>query len=97
MKKSLWRTALMVAAIALLPQVALAAGGGATELVVVADVRMVTGVERYFADLYNTNIVLFATWATILTALYGCFLGFFMDFLIARTGLDLSSRKIVEH
>ena len=52
---------------------------------------------RYFADLYNTNIVLFAVWAVVLTALYGSFLGVFMDFIMKRTGIDLKSRKIVEH
>jgi hypothetical protein len=33
----------------------------------------------------------------VLTAVYGCFLGVLMDFLLSRTGLDLKSRKIVEH
>ena len=52
---------------------------------------------RYFANLYNTNTVLFAVWATALTAAYGCFLGLIMDFFMERTGLDLKSRKIIEH
>ncbi|MDD4733032.1 MAG: hypothetical protein PHX58_14000 [Desulfovibrio sp.] len=79
----------------LLPVLAFA--GGASELVVVADTRVLTGMAKYFANLYNTNIVLFALWATVLTALYGCFLGFLMDFIMSRSGLDLTSRKIVEH
>jgi hypothetical protein len=75
-----------------------AGGEAATELVVVADTRVIEGgVMRYFANLYNTNTTLFAVWATALTAVYGCFLGVLMDFLMARTGLDLKSRKIVEH
>ncbi len=75
-----------------------AAGGGATEIVVVADTRMVhNSLEKYFADLYNTDITMFAVWCTVLTAVYGCFLGFLMDFLMSRTGLDLKSRKIIEH
>lgn len=75
-----------------------AGGGGASELVVVADTRVVSsGIMRYFADLYNFNTPLFAVWAAALTAVYGCLLGVMMDFLMARTGLDLKSRKIIEH
>lgn len=81
-----------------LPAMAMAAGGGgASELVVVADTRRISGVMKYFANLYNTNILLFAVWAVVLTAAYGCFLGLVMDFFMSRTGLDLKSRKIVEH
>ena len=75
-----------------------AGGGGASELVVVADTRVIgNSLMRYIADLYNTKTWLFAVWAVVLTALYGCFLGFLMDFIMERTGLDLKSRKIVEH
>lgn len=80
-----------------LPAVVLAGGGAASELVVVADTRRISGVMKYFANLYNTNILLFAVWAVVLTAAYGCFLGLVMDFFMSRTGLDLKSRKIVEH
>lgn len=80
-----------------LPAMAWAAGGTASELVVVADTRRITGVMKYFANLYNTNILLFAIWAVVLTAAYGCFLGLIMDVIMSRTGLDLKSRKIVEH
>jgi ABC-type Fe3+ transport system permease subunit len=79
------------------PAMALAAGDKATEIVVVADTRRITGILKYFSNLYNTNILLFAIWAVVLTAAYGCFLGVIMDFLMARTGLDLKSRKIIEH
>ena len=75
-----------------------AGGGGASELVCVADTRVIGGgVMRYFADLYNFNTTLFAVWAAALTAVYGCLLGVLMDFFMSRTGLDLKSRKIVEH
>jgi len=80
-----------------LPDWALAGGKKATQLVVVADSRRVTGVMKYFSDLYNTNIWLFAVWAVVLTALCGSILGLLMDFIMGRTGLDLKSRKIVEH
>ncbi len=85
------------AAWVLLPSLAIAGGDKASELVVVADTRRVTGIMKYFSDLYNTNIWLFAVWAVVLTAAMGCILGFLMDFIMERTGLDLKSRKIVEH
>jgi ABC-type Fe3+ transport system permease subunit len=81
----------------LLPKIVLASGDKATNLVVVADTRRVTGVMHYFADMYNTNIVMFAVWTVVLTVIMGCTLGFLMDFIMSRTGLDLKSRKIVEH
>jgi hypothetical protein len=87
----------MVAAILWMPSLAMAADEGANELVCVADTRVVSGVEKYFADLYNFNILMFAIWAVVLTAAYGSFLGWLMDAIMSRTGLDLRSRKIVEH
>ena len=83
---------------AVLARMALAAGQKASDLVVVADTRVLDNpVLLYFADLYNTNLVLFALWTVVLTAAYGCFLGVLMDKLMGLTGLDLTSRKIVEH
>lgn len=82
----------------LLPNALWASGETASELVVVADTRVLAGeIMRYFADLYNTNITMFAVWAVVLTAAYGCFLGVLMDKIMSHTGLDLRSRKIVEH
>ncbi len=69
-----------------------------TPIVVVADTRRAAGgIEQYFSNLYNTNILLFAVWAVVLTAAWGCILGVLMDVIMSRTGLDLKSRKIVEH
>ena len=87
----------------LAPSALLAAGPKASDLVVVADTRVLAGdgyytqFMKYMANAYNTDMVLFATWCTVLTAAYGAFLGFLMDFLMSRTGLDLKSRKILEH
>jgi hypothetical protein len=82
----------------MVPEVLWAAGGGGdAPIVVVADTRVVHGVLHYFSNLYNTDILLFAIWAVVLTAAYGGLLGFVMDKLMGLTGLDLKSRKIVEH
>jgi phage shock protein PspC (stress-responsive transcriptional regulator) len=80
-----------------LPQLAWASGEAATNLVVVADTRRVTGVLKYIADTYNTDPWLFAVWAVVITAVWGGILGFLMDFIMERSGLDLKSRKILEH
>jgi len=80
-----------------LPHLAWASGEAATNLVVVADTRRVTGVLKYIANVYNTDPWLFAVWAVVITALWGAILGFSMDFIMERSGLDLKSRKILEH
>ncbi|MGE4537451.1 MAG: DVU0150 family protein [Desulfovibrio sp.] len=98
LRRTFWVTGLTLISGLLIPALALAAGGGASELVVVADTRVITSdVLKYFANLYNFNPVLFAVWAVVLTAGYGCFLGVLMDFIMSRTGLDLKSRKIIEN
>jgi len=98
MKHSLYRLMTTVIWGALLwPSFALAAGGKASNIVVVADTRRVTGFLKYLSNLYNTDIWMFAVWAVILTVVLGCTLGFLMDFIMERTGLDLKSRKIIEH
>ncbi|MEW6668321.1 MAG: DVU0150 family protein [Thermodesulfobacteriota bacterium] len=97
--KRIFSTLIAVAALDLVvPALLWASGEAAGNLVVVADTRRLSsGILRYIADLYNTNPWLFAVWAVVLTALYGFVLGFIMDFIMSRTGLDLKSRKILEH
>lgn len=89
---------LAVLSLMLLPSTLLAAAAKGPELVVVADTRVITSsVSRYFADLYNTDILMFAVWAVVLTAVLGCVLGIIMDKIMLATGLDLTKRKIIEH
>ena len=75
---------------ALLPSLARAGGEAATDLVVVADTRVLSGFSLYLANLYNENVWMFAVWAVVLTALLGGFLGVSMDAFMSRIGLDLS-------
>lgn len=90
--------ALVAAAVALIPDVALAAGGKAEMLVVVADKRVVdSSITKYLLDVYNVNPFLMGVWCTILTAALGVSLGLITDQIMKRTGIDLTSRKIVEH
>lgn len=92
-------TALVAAAFTLIPGVARAAGGaGEAMLIVVADKRMVDwSVTKYLLDVYNTNPFLMGVWCTVLTLVLGVSLGFITDQIMKRTGIDLTSRKIVEH
>jgi len=80
-----------------LPHLAWASGEAATNLVVVADTRRVSGILKYIANVYNTDPWLFAVYAVVMTAVWGAILWFMMDFIMARSGLDLKSRKILEH
>jgi hypothetical protein len=96
MKK--WMLGLFTVLWTFIPGLAMAAGPKASDLVVVADTRVIEStVIKYFSSLYNFSPILFATWAVVLTAAYGGFLGLLMDMIMSRTGLDLTSRKIVEH
>jgi hypothetical protein len=100
MKRSIAASLVLITLLIILgPGLAWAAGGGeVSEIVVVADTRVVkSGILKYFADTYNSNIVVFAIWCVVLTAVYGAILGVVMDLIMSRTGLDLKSRKIVEH
>ncbi|PKN09182.1 MAG: hypothetical protein CVU73_04555 [Deltaproteobacteria bacterium HGW-Deltaproteobacteria-8] len=99
MRKKLAKLGGLIALVqVVVPSVLLAAGPKAVDLVVVADTRVLTdGMNRYFADLYNTDILLFAVWAVVLTALMGSVLGVLMDKIMTSTGLNLTKRKIIEH
>ena len=88
----------LAAACVLTPELVVAAGEKADALIVVADSRRVSwSVSRYFVDVYNTNPFMFGTWCVIITGILGCGLGVITDFIMKRTGIDLTSRKIVEH
>jgi len=89
---------LVTALLSLLPMWAWAGGGAATELVVVADTRGLSGFNFYLATLYNQNMWIFATWAVVLTSLLGVCLGLLMDLIMSHVGLDLGkSAGHVEH
>jgi hypothetical protein len=91
------RTAAISAALALIPLAALAGGGEKQgKLVHVADTRDLKGFNLYFADLYNSNRLLFTLEAVLLTAALGVTLGVIMDKIVSVIGLDLSKRSMKE-
>lgn len=82
----------------LVPDLVLAAGGKAEMLIVVADDRVVQSeITKFFLNQYNTDPFMFGVYCTIMTAVMGVSLGLLTDFLMKRTGIDLSKRTIVEH
>ncbi len=90
--------AFLALAVLLLPELVMAAGGKAEMLVVVAENRTVeSSWTKFWIDAYNTDPFMFGLYCTIFTAFLGVSLGFITDQIMKRTGLDLSSRKIVEH
>jgi hypothetical protein len=84
---ALWVTPLLVCA-----------GGGEKQgkLVHVADTRNLDVVNQYFANLYNTNRLLFTLEAVAITALMGLILGMVMDGIVGAIGLDLGKQESKE-
>ena len=92
-----WRTLVLGALLTAAPLAALAGGGEKQgKLVHVADTRDLSGINLYFADLYNTNRLLFTLEVVLLTALMGVVLGWVMDRIVGFIGLDLSKRSVKE-
>jgi len=89
---------LLALACCLLPDSLLAAGAQAEKLIIVADSRAVQwSFAKFLINLYNTNLVWYGLLCTICTAVLGVALGFMTDQIMKLTGLDLTSRKIIEH
>lgn len=90
--------AFLALAVLLLPELVMAAGGKAEMLIVVADNRTVeSSWSKFWVDTYNTDPFMFGLYCTIFTGFLGVSLGFITDQFMRRTGLDLTSRKIIEH
>lgn len=80
----------------LVPDLVWAGGPKAEMLVHVADTRLCSGVFLYFSNMYNENILMFAIWTVVVLTALGSGFGFAMDIIMARTGLDLTSRELHE-
>ena len=97
MRKAKAAGGILGAVIALWARLAMAAAERATDLVVVADTRELSGFNWYLAGIYNENPWLFAVWAVVLTTLLGLTLGLLMDLIMSRIGLNLGKADHVEH
>ena len=81
----------------LLPTHVLAAEGGGSTMVIVADSRKLTGIRAWWANVYNESHLYFALLTIILIPLAGVILGPLADQLMGRIGIDLKSRVLREH
>lgn len=89
-----WCMALCIA----LPELALAAGGGKIEnVVIVADTRKFTGWEAWWTNLYNESHLYFALLTMALIPVIGVIFGVVADFFMSMIGIDLKSRGNVGH
>lgn len=98
--KSIKRLLFMVMAtcLCMLPALsASAAGGGGAPIILVADTRKLSGIMYWWASLYNESHMQFTILTIILIPVTGCLFGLLADFVMNRIGIDLKSRKLVEH
>ncbi len=68
------------------------AGEKAQPLNFIADTTGLSGIELWYANLYNSNKFYCALVTIIIIPVVGFILGSIADFLISKTGLDLKSR-----
>jgi hypothetical protein len=88
---------LVALALALIPQLALAAGEKAAALVIVADTRKLTGWQAWWANLYNESHLYFTLITVILIPIIGLIFGTLADLIMGHIGIDLKSRELAEH
>lgn len=82
---------------AVLPEIALAAAEKAAPLVIVADTRKLTGIMKWWADLYNESHLWFTVLTVVLIPIIGVIFGVIADFIMSHIGIDLKSRDLAEH
>ncbi len=73
-----------------------ASGEDNAAIIWVADTRNLSGVWKWIAAMYNEAPVLHAFYVILITAFQGIILGFTMDWLMQRTGLELKERELRE-
>jgi hypothetical protein len=81
----------------ILPEMALAAGPKAAPLVIVADTRKLTGIMKWWADLYNEHLGYFTLLTVVLIPIIGLVFGVIADIVMSHIGIDLKSRDLAEH
>ena len=98
MKKRLSRIWWALTALVLFaPSWAFAAGGGAKQIVIVADTRKLSGLMAWWANLYNESHLLFTILTIIIVPVTGCILGILADCVMSWIGIDLKHRELAEH
>jgi hypothetical protein len=97
--RSIWMkiTGMALVLTVLLPEMALAAAEKASLLVLVADTRKLTGIMRWWADLYNESHLWFTVLTVVLIPIIGLIFGVIADIVMSHIGIDLKSRDLAEH
>lgn len=81
----------------LLPSRMFASGeGNVAGIVIVADTRHLSGVQAWWANLYNESHMQFALLTVLIIPLAGVILGTLADLLMRLIGIDLKSRVLRE-
>lgn len=73
------------------------AGPKSDAIVIVADSRRFTGVRGWWANLYNESHLLPTLITVLLVPLLGLLLGKLTTLVLARLGINLTSRQLAEH
>jgi hypothetical protein len=90
-------TGLALVLTVMLPEMALAAAEKASLLVLVADTRKLTGIMKWWADLYNESHLWFTVLTVVLIPIIGLIFGVLADIVMSHIGIDLKSRDLAEH
>ena len=97
--KRIWMkiTGMVLFLTVILPEMALAAAEKTSLLVLVADTRKLTGIMRWWADLYNESHFWFTVLTVVLIPIIGLIFGVIADIVMSHIGIDLKSRDLAEH
>jgi len=87
----------LAACLTLVPGLALAAGGGASPITMVADTRKFDGILLWWGNIYNDSHMEFTILTCVMIPVVGCGLGLAADFVLGAIGLDLTKRELAEH
>jgi len=66
-------------------------------LVVVCHTTKLSGINAWWANLYNDDMILFTALTVIFISVFGTLLGVLSDVIMAKSGLDIKSRELKEH
>ncbi len=97
--KRLWTklSGLVLMLCVLLPEMVLAAGPKAAAVVIVSDTRRLSGLLKWWGDLYNQSHIYFALLTIVLIPVIGLCFGIIADIVMKGIGIDLESRDLAEH
>jgi len=87
---------LAVAVFVFLPEIAMAKEKVAP-LIIVAHTTKLTGLQAWWANLYNESPLVFTILTGCVVPIVGVILGLIGDWLMSLTGIDLTKRELVEH